>query len=127
MWPGAASRELLRPWFADAVIDKGARTLTLSTRCVPATMAFAPAFNQGGSMNIVSTRPPSPPSILLLADAVYLDQLYSGRAKFAPRGCVQDHFVRIFSNTSIALGSPDSPSQNSAFFRSAGSELDVAI
>jgi DNA invertase Pin-like site-specific DNA recombinase len=45
---GAALRELLRPWLADAVIDKNARTLTLSIRCLPATMAFAPAFNQGG-------------------------------------------------------------------------------
>jgi hypothetical protein len=38
-----------------------------------------------------------------------------------------NYFVRISSNTSIARGSPDSPSQNSAFFRSAGSEFDLAI
>jgi hypothetical protein len=33
---GAALRELLRPWLADAVVDKKARTLTLSIRRVPA-------------------------------------------------------------------------------------------
>ena len=37
------------------------------------------------------------------------------------------YFVRISSKTSIARGSPDSPSQNNAFFRSAGSEFDLAI
>jgi hypothetical protein len=45
---GVALRELLRPWLADAVIDKDARTLTLSIRCLPATMAFLPAFNGPG-------------------------------------------------------------------------------
>jgi len=45
---GPALRELVRPWLANAVVDKEARTLTLSIRCIPATLHGMPVFNQGG-------------------------------------------------------------------------------
>jgi len=45
---GSTIRELLRPWLADAVLDKEARTLTLSIRCVPAAGRFLPAYNPQG-------------------------------------------------------------------------------
>jgi hypothetical protein len=44
---GPVLRELLRPWLADAVVDKEARTLTLSIRCIPAMLHGMPVLNQG--------------------------------------------------------------------------------
>jgi Recombinase/Recombinase zinc beta ribbon domain len=45
---GLVLRDLLKPWLADAVLDKEARTLTLTIRQIPAAGRFLPAYNQPG-------------------------------------------------------------------------------
>jgi DNA invertase Pin-like site-specific DNA recombinase len=45
---GPVLRDLLRPWLADAVLDKEKRTLTLLIRRLPAVGPFLPAFNSPG-------------------------------------------------------------------------------
>jgi hypothetical protein len=43
---GTVLRDLLKPWLADAVLDKEARTLTLTVRSIPAAGSFLPAYSQ---------------------------------------------------------------------------------